>query len=129
MNYLFKFLLTLVISLFIVSCSNEQVNNENFEDSFLKKIEKSDLENNVLIIKKTSNSDFSFTIKDGFESAFTHGETISYRVDLSIEPAKHECEGSGYAFAKCVKNALDSGKCLKTYKIGDTYYADVIPCN
>lgn len=115
-----KLIFVFFTTLILFSCEKETVGTEDFEQAFLKKIELNDLSKNVLIIKTTNSKTFSFEVKDGFESAFNDAyRTVSDEV-------KHDCEGSGISFAKCVRDAVDAGKCLKVYKVGSTYYADVI---
>jgi hypothetical protein len=42
---------------------------------------------------------------------------------------KHDCEGTGTGFARCVKSYLDKGDCMKLgMDDNGVYYADVVKC-
>lgn len=130
MKNLFKKLLICFLFINLISCSSENTNHDNFEAVFLRKIEQSDLSNNVLFVTKVNNSEFSFEVKDGFETAFEldKGNVTDNYIAAPDAPDGHQCEGSGLSFARCCKEAADAGKCLLVYKSGSTYYADVVPC-
>ena len=120
------FYIFFALSFLMFSCNEEKPVQQQFSDEeLLSLFENSDLGNNVLLFNSKDNqSDFS--IVDGWEYGWLEDtDSNSSRLLNELATAeKHECEGSGIGFAKCVNKVLDSGKCLKVYKQGDTYYAD-----
>ncbi|SED21149.1 hypothetical protein SAMN04489761_4637 [Tenacibaculum sp. MAR_2009_124] len=99
--------------LVFVNCQSEDLNKGNNSldevNSIIKKVNK----DNVINISKNSEV-YKYTIHDGFEEAF----------NIKAAPGDILCEGSGISFARCVKKNLDSGKIMKLYRDGNTYYAE-----
>ncbi len=120
-NILKPFILVLV-SVFMVNCSNNESELSNIENKVLQLIEESNLENNALFIYEINNNDIIHEIKDGFEVGWSETETVAK------SSSKELCRGGGVSFAKCVKNAVDSGSCVLIYKDGGDYVAVKTTC-
>ena len=124
----FRFILIAVITttLSTTSCSDDsneiQITNTNPEAELLAAFEKSELDNNVMIVSGF-NSDGSviFELKDGWEAAWSE----DFQKSFSLKPGDELCKGGGISFAKCARDAVDDGKCVTVYKDSEGTYHGV----
>lgn len=110
-------LLCSLIVLFLFSCSTESDKTNSIEDQILELIERSSLDVNVLILNGIHNDEIVHSIEDGFEYAFSNKS-----------PGDEICRGTGYSYARCVKDAMESGLCLMTYQDGNEFVAIELEC-
>jgi hypothetical protein len=112
------FILSAIIAFSINSCTPESEDPISIEEQLLELVENSSLDKNVLLLNGIQNNKIDYSIKDGFEFAFS-----------GKAPAGEEiCRGTGFSFGRCLRNALDSGLCLLTYRDGDEYVAEEMDC-
>jgi hypothetical protein len=112
------FILCAIVALLVDSCTDDSDEFISIEEQLLELVETSSLDKNVLILNGIQNDQINYSIKDGFEYAFS-----------GKAPAGEEiCRGTGFSFGRCLRNALDSGLCLLTYRDGDEYVAEEIDC-
>jgi hypothetical protein len=96
-----------------------------FEEQFLNVLDENNSHENVIIFSGYTNNQLQYQVVDGFEYAWSGSENNR----LFDAPGDELCRGTGLAYAKCAKKALDDGKCLKAYKDGDEYVAEEIVCD
>ncbi len=123
-----KMIAALLIVLVNFSCEKEEIKSEiTFEDQFLRVLADNNASENVILFTGYENNELQYEIVDGFNNAWNSSE--GQRVGFFDDPGDEVCRGTGYAYAKCAKKALDDGKCLKAYKDGDEYVAEEIECD
>ena len=129
MKNLIKLTAIILLTVFSFSCIEDSEEQTSIENNLLELFEKSSLDKNVLIINGFSNDNIEFKVNDGWETAWTENDNISKRdLSLSDAPGDELCRGDGLSFARCVKKAVDSGKCVKVYAEGGKYVAEEISC-
>ena len=121
-----SFVLTAIIAmvLFVISCSEENYESDfaDPESKLLTQFQKSNLEDNVIIVSGFEiDGSPIFELKDGWEMAWNN----EFNKSFSLKPEDELCKGDGISFAKSVRNAVDSGKCVTIYKDSECTYHGV----
>lgn len=129
-NYTLFFLFFCV--LINVSCETQSDENQDSElEAILFLIDNNQLEENVLILKYQDGELIS-EIQDAWEYVWqeeiTDIKDTRIGNDAFFDPGDELCRGSGVGFAKCVRDALKSGKCVFLYPDGDVFVAEEAAC-
>lgn len=120
----FNLIAVIVTILSIASCSDNsnEIQTINPESQLLAAFEKSQLDDNVMVVRGfNSDGSVDFELKDGWEAAWSD----DFQKSFSLKPGDELCKGGGISFAKCVRDAVDDGKCVTVYKDSEGTYHGV----
>ncbi|MCK8481715.1 hypothetical protein [Psychroserpens algicola] len=121
MKNILKITYLILFTAIISNCTNNETQELNEERQLLQLIEKSDLNNLALFVYELKNDNINYELKDGWEVGWS--DEILYHGKV-----EEVCRGSGLSFAKCVKKAVDSGKCVIISADGSEYVATLTKC-
>ncbi len=124
MKWLNKIILLLIATLSITSCDFHTENiDRGMDQKLLDLFVSSSLDQNVVKIYDINEFQIIHEVQDGWENGWSENRT------MHLDTGDELCRGGGLSFARCVRDAVDEGKCVKVYKDGDEYVGEEMSCN
>lgn len=113
----------------VISCDlHISPTQQELDQELLKLLASSSLDENVVKIYGIDQSQIIHEVQDGWENAWAEEKKNGMKKDNYLDPGDELCRGGGISFARCVRNAVDDGKCVKVYKDEDEYVGEEIAC-
>ena len=131
-NYFILVFTSLVLINFSCETKNDTIQDSELE-AILFLIDNSELQDNALILKYDDGELIS-EIQDAWEYVWQEETTdikdnrISNQTDAFLDPGDELCRGGGVRFAKCVRDVLNSEKCVLIFPDGDVFVAEEAAC-
>lgn len=127
-----SYFLPIFFALITISCETENNLNQDDElEAILLLIDNNQLEENVLMLRYEKGelvSDIQGAWEYAWQEEVTDSKNTRITGDAFLDPGDEVCRGDGVGFARCVRDALKSGKCVLIYPDGDVFVAEEAEC-